>query len=50
MIPTTDSSGELTTYCAKGVIRRRLQSGGFTVERLPGPANGKHEISILRYF
>lgn len=36
--------GTLTTYCAKGVIRRRLQSAGFTVERLPGPANGKREI------
>ncbi len=36
--------GMLTTYCAKGVIRRRLQSAGFTVERLPGPANGKREI------
>lgn len=36
--------GMLTTYCAKGAIRRRLQSAGFTVERLPGPANGKREI------
>lgn len=50
MIPTTDSGGELTTYCAKEVIRRRLQPAGFTVERLPGPADGKHEISILQYF
>ena len=36
--------GILTTYCAKGEIRRRLQSVGFTVERLPGPPNGKREI------
>lgn len=36
--------GILTTYCAKGEIRRRLQATGFTVERLPGPANGKREI------
>lgn len=34
----------LTTYCAKGVIRRMLSSLGFTVERLAGPANGKREI------
>lgn len=34
----------LTTYCAKGVIRRLLQSTGFTVERLPGPPAGKREI------
>ena len=36
--------GILTTYCAKGVIRRLLQSTGFTVERLPGPPSGKREI------
>ena len=34
----------LTTYCAKGVIRRLLQSTGFTVERLAGPVGGKREI------
>lgn len=36
--------GILTTYCAKGEIRRRLQSVGFIMERLPGPPNGKREI------
>lgn len=36
--------GILTTYCAKGVVRRMLQSSGFTVERLPGPPGGKREI------
>ncbi len=33
----------ITTYCAKGVVRRMLQFAGFTVERLPGPP-GKREI------
>lgn len=33
----------LTTYCAKGVVRRALQNAGFVVERLPGPP-GKREI------
>lgn len=33
----------LTTYCAKGVVRRMLQTAGFRVERLPGPP-GKREI------
>lgn len=33
----------LTTYCAKGAVRRALQSAGFVVERLPGPP-GKREI------
>ena len=36
--------GILTTYCAKGVVRRMLQTSGFTVERLPGPPGGKREI------
>ncbi len=36
--------GVLTTYCAKGEIRRRLQAVGFVVERLAGPPGGKREI------
>ena len=36
--------GILTTYCAKGTVRRMLQSAGLTVERLPGPPGGKREI------
>ncbi len=40
--------GILTTYCAKGEIRRTLQRAGFTVERLPGPPNGKREILRAR--
>lgn len=33
----------LVTYCAKGIVRRRLQEVGFQVERLPGPP-GKREM------
>lgn len=33
----------LTTYCAKGIVRRALQNVGFKVERIPGPP-GKREI------
>ncbi len=33
----------LTTYCAKGEVRRRLQRSGFSVERLAGPI-GKREV------
>lgn len=36
--------GVLTTYCAKGSIRRMLQQTGFLTERLPGPPGGKREI------
>lgn len=39
-----NEGGILTTYCAKGVVRRMLQTAGFTVERLPGPPGGKREI------
>jgi tRNA U34 5-methylaminomethyl-2-thiouridine-forming methyltransferase MnmC len=37
----------LTTYCAKGAVRRMLQNAGFTVERLEGPP-GKREILRAR--
>lgn len=40
--------GILTTYCAKGVVRRMLQAAGFIVERLPGPPGGKREILRAR--
>lgn len=39
-----NEGGILTTYCAKGAVRRMLQAAGFTVERLPGPPGGKREI------
>lgn len=37
-------SGLLTTYCAKGVVKRTMKSVGFMVERLPGPP-GKREMT-----
>lgn len=40
----TKPGGILTTYCAKGIVRRMLQSAGYIVERLPGPPGGKREI------
>ena len=39
-----NEGGILTTYCAKGIVRRMLQTAGFKVERLPGPPGGKREI------
>ena len=39
-----NTGGVITTYCAKGIIRRLLQAVGFKVERLPGPPGGKREI------
>ncbi|QZT36705.1 tRNA (5-methylaminomethyl-2-thiouridine)(34)-methyltransferase MnmD [Halosquirtibacter xylanolyticus] len=43
VVNTMSSNGILTTYCAKGVVRRSLQSAGLTMERLPGPP-GKREM------
>ena len=39
--------GLLVTYCAKGEVRRTMQSAGFSVERLPGPP-GKREMLRAR--
>ncbi|MDO4707030.1 MAG: tRNA (5-methylaminomethyl-2-thiouridine)(34)-methyltransferase MnmD [Porphyromonadaceae bacterium] len=39
----TAPGGVLTTYSAKGEVRRRLQRAGYQVERLAGPI-GKREI------
>ncbi len=33
----------ITTYCAKGSVRRAMKAAGFEVERLPGPP-GKREM------
>lgn len=41
----TTEGGVIVTYCAKGEVRRRMQSAGFRMERLPGPPGKRH---ILR--
>lgn len=37
--------GILTTYCAKGVVRRTMQAAGFEMHRVAGPP-GKREMLI----
>lgn len=44
LIDVMSPGAVMTTYCAKGEIRRRLSALGLAVERIPGPANGKREI------
>jgi tRNA U34 5-methylaminomethyl-2-thiouridine-forming methyltransferase MnmC len=34
----------LTTYCAKGIVRRAMRASGLAVEKLPGPL-GKREMT-----
>lgn len=41
---TMNNKAVLTTYCAKGNIRRLLAEIGFSVERIAGPIGGKREI------
>lgn len=43
MFKALKNGGVLTTYSAKGSVRRAMQSVGFTVERLEGPP-GKREM------
>lgn len=38
------AGGVLTTYCAKGSVKRTLRSIGFEIEALPGPP-GKREMT-----
>ncbi len=38
-----NTGGIMTTYCAKGQVRRNMQHAGFKTERLPGPP-GKREM------
>ena len=39
-----NTNGVLTTYCAKGTVKRALKSVGFVIEGLSGP-KGKREIT-----
>lgn len=40
---SSNNDAVLTTYCAKGAVRRAMLQAGFSVERLPGPP-GKREM------
>lgn len=39
----------LTTYCAKGEVRRRLQRAGWIVERLAGPPGKREMLRASKY-
>lgn len=44
LVDVMNHGAVLTTYCAKGEIRRMLSGLGLSVERLAGPIGGKREI------
>lgn len=41
--------GILVTYSAKGSVRRNLESAGFSVERIPGPAGKREMIRAIKH-
>lgn len=44
----TAPEGILTTYCAKGIVRRMMQHAGYVVERLPGPPGKREMLRAIR--
>lgn len=40
-----EGGGVLTTYCAKGYVKRNMQAAGFRVEKVQGPP-GKREMLV----
>lgn len=44
MYDALKTGGVMTTYCAKGVVKRTLKSIGFEIEAIPGPP-GKREMT-----
>jgi tRNA U34 5-methylaminomethyl-2-thiouridine-forming methyltransferase MnmC len=48
LFAATDEGGALTTYCAKGEVRRMLQRSGYTVNRLPGPPGKRQMIQAVK--
>ena len=43
-----NAGGVLTTYCAKGDVRRAMKDIGFKVERLPGPPGKREMLRAVR--
>lgn len=41
-------NGILTTYCAKGNVRRNMQTAGFVVERIAGPPGKRQMIKAIK--
>jgi len=45
-----NENGIITTYCAKGEVRRMLQQSGFTMERIPGPPGKREMLRGMKLF
>ena len=40
--------GVLTTYCAKGVVRRMMKEAGYSVQRIPGPPGKRDMLRAIK--
>jgi tRNA U34 5-methylaminomethyl-2-thiouridine-forming methyltransferase MnmC len=45
---TMKTGGVLTTYCAKGNVKRILKKTGFNIERIPGPPGKRHMLRAIK--
>ncbi|MDR1371442.1 MAG: tRNA (5-methylaminomethyl-2-thiouridine)(34)-methyltransferase MnmD [Dysgonamonadaceae bacterium] len=43
-----ESGGILTTYCAKGSVRRMMEEAGLDVERIPGPPGKRQMLRAVK--
>ena len=43
-----NKNGILVTYCAKGQVRRDLESVGFKIERLEGPPGKREMLRVIK--
>lgn len=48
MFNALKNNGVLTTYSAKGIVRRAMESVGFRVERLEGPSGKREMLKALK--
>jgi tRNA U34 5-methylaminomethyl-2-thiouridine-forming methyltransferase MnmC len=44
----TRTGGVLVTYSSKGIVKRALRAGGFTVERHKGPGRKTHVLKAIK--
>ncbi len=46
----TEKGGILTTYCAKGSVRRMMKEAGYSVERIPGPPGKREMLRAIKQY
>ncbi len=49
LFSSMNPGGILTTYCAKGNVRRMMKDAGFEVERIPGPPGKRQMLRAIKF-